>query len=333
MPVVCYILRKNQSTYFSIERIFSLISGLMSHKADVRRVTVPHGRLLPWNILANFRAIRKVKADIYHVTGDVHYLVLGLPAKKTILTVHDCVFMYRTSGLKRWFLQYMFLKWPVRHCRIITTISEKTRQDIIRFTGCRPAKVVVVPNPVDEHFYYSEKRFNKKLPVLLFVGTAAHKNLARAIEAIKGISCILDIIGKVPPEQIRAMEEYNISYRENINISNEELARKYADCDVLLFPTTFEGFGLPVIEAQKSGRPVITSNISPLKEVAGSGAYLADPYDVVSIRNGIIKMIEDDEYRESTIQKGFENVNQYLPEKITNQYLFYYDQLIKENPL
>jgi glycosyltransferase involved in cell wall biosynthesis len=324
MATVCYIFRKPQLTYFSIERIFYLLSGKVSKHFTVERLVMPHGRLLPWNVISNFRALRRVKADIYHVTGDVHYLVLGLPRNKTILTIHDCVFMYRTSGLKRLFLKYMFLVWPVRHCRVITTISEKTREDIIRFTGCAPEKVVVVPNPVDEHFVYKKKTFNRECPVLLFVGTAPHKNLARVIEALKGVNCVLDIVGKVPDNLKDIMKTDQVKMRESINISNEELADKYVDCDALLFPSTFEGFGLPIVEAQKSGRPVITSIKSPMKDVAGKGACIVDPTDVQSIRQGILRVIEDEEYRNCIVQEGFENLKKYLPEAIADRYMDQY---------
>ncbi len=94
-----------------------------------------------------------------------------------------------------------------------------------------------------------------------------------------------------------------------------------------LFPSTYEGFGLPVIEGQKAGRPVITSNISPLQEVAGGGACLVDPLDIQSIRSGILQVINNGEYRLEIVQKGFENVKQYIPEKIAGEYIKVYQQV------
>lgn len=328
MATVCYIFRKPQITYFSIERIFNLLSGKVKKRFTVDHLVMRHGRLMPWQVVSNFKALHRVKADIYHVTGDVHYLTLGLPKDKTILTIHDCVFMYQTAGLKRLFLKYLFLVWPVRHCRIITTISEKTREDIIRFTGCAPEKVVVVPNPVDEHFVYKKKIFNRECPVFLFVGTAPHKNLARVIEALKGVNCVLDIVGKVPDNLKDIIKSTQLKFRESINISNEELANKYVDCDALLFPSTFEGFGLPIVEAQKSGRPVITSINSPMKDVAGKGACIVDPTDVQSIRQGILRVIEDEEFRNCIVQEGFENLKQYLPETIAERYMDQYRTIL-----
>lgn len=89
---------------------------------------------------------------------------------------------------------------------------------------------------------------------------------------------------------------------------------------MVMFVSTFEGFGLPVIEAQGTGRPLITSNIQPMKEVAGDAAYFADPFDTSSIRNGVLKIIHDQHYRQSLIEKGLMNVKRFAPEKIAMQY-------------
>jgi glycosyltransferase involved in cell wall biosynthesis len=147
-----------------------------------------------------------------------------------------------------------------------------------------------------------------------------HKNLARVIEAIKGMNCLLDIVGRIPAEIRQKIELYKINFRESVNISDKQLAVKYAESDVLLFPTIFEGFGLPIIEAQKSGRPVVTSNFNPMKEVAGEGACLVDPFDIQSIRKGLCRVIEDTAYRQLIVRNGFENINRFLPEKIALQY-------------
>src|ERR1044072_5762646 len=144
MLKVAMIFRKPQTYYFSIEKVFALVEPFLKNKISLQKAFVPRHKISLSTFIKNLRFVSKLKADVYHVTGDIHYTVFGLPTRKTILTIHDCVFMYQAHGLKRQILYYLFLKWPVKKSSLITTVSEKSREDIIRFTGCSPDKVVVV---------------------------------------------------------------------------------------------------------------------------------------------------------------------------------------------
>ena len=99
--------------------------------------------------------------------------------------------------------------------------------------------------------------------------------------------------------------------------------------DIIIFPSLYEGFGLPILEGQKAGRAVLTSFLSPMKEVAGAGACLVDPYDSESIRAGIKKIIDDAGYRADIINRGFENIHQYEVQQIADQYLGLYSAIMK----
>jgi glycosyltransferase involved in cell wall biosynthesis len=328
MFTVAWLFRKRQPFYFSIEKVFDLIEPkVKQHRVDIQRVYMQRHKVLPGTILKNILFARKVKANLYHITGDVHYLALGLPSRKTILTIHDCVFMYQTRGIKRMLLYFLFLKWPVKRSRIVTTISERTRQDIIRFTNCSPDKIVVIGNPLDERFEMQPYVFNKSCPLILFIGITPNKNLFRVIEALEGIACRLHIIGKIPEAEKEQLQKKGIDFRESYELSDEEIIDAYIKSDMILFPSLFEGFGLPVIEAQSIGRPVITSNIEPMNEVAGDAACLVDPNSVESIREAVRRLIENDEYRATLISRGSINIQRYKPEIIAARYLALYDQI------
>jgi glycosyltransferase involved in cell wall biosynthesis len=332
MITVAWIFRKPLSFYFSIEKVFALVEKKLKPEViNIKRVYMPRHRITPATFLHNFKTTRNVTADIYHVTGDVHYIVLVLPRRKTILTIHDCIFMHQSKGLKRLIISYLFLKLPVAKSRVVTTVSEKSRQDIINYTGCSPAKVRVISDPFDERFSFQPYTFNTICPVLLFVGITPNKNLARVIEALKGLTCQLHIIGKIPEVERELLKKANINYRESFRISDDELREVYKNADIVLFPSLFEGFGLPIIEAQQTGRPVITSNLSPMKEVAGGAACLVDPFSVQSIRNGIIKVIQDEQYRNEIIAKGEINAKKYNPEVIAKEYFNLYTEITSGN--
>jgi glycosyltransferase involved in cell wall biosynthesis len=307
---VLFIFRRYDHIYVSIEKIFNAIGNALPEEFEYQRIEVPYSTNSIYSVIRNLLFLRKQRADIYHITGDIHYAVYALPRKRTVLTVHDNVFMYKNRGLKRWLMKKLFLKYPVQLAGIVTTVSEKTREEIINYTGLDSSKLLVVPNPI----LLSERRKDNEetdSPRLLFIGNTPNKNLDRVLEAIAGIKCTLLLLGKYPDHILHRMDDNHIDYRIFFGLSELELTDLYQTADFLIYPSLYEGFGLPILEAQFAGIPVLTSDLSPMREVADGAAILVDPKDVKSIRDGILKMISRGIVLDDLIQRGFQNVKKY----------------------
>jgi glycosyltransferase involved in cell wall biosynthesis len=269
------------------------------------------------------------QGDVNHITGDVHYLALGLAKQRTILTIPDCVGLHFSRGLTYVGKVLWWYKLPARRVATITAISEFTRQEVLRYARCAPEMVRVIYCPVPDGFTPSPKPFNADMPVLLQVGASEqNKNVCRVAEAIRGIPCRLDIIGRLTDYQRQVLKQNSISYAERWGLSDDEVLQHYRDCDMVVFASTYEGFGMPIVEGNATGRPVVTSNICSMPEVAGSAACLVDPLDCSSIRQGILRVINDSEYRNDLIAQGFENVKRFRADSIAAQYAALYREVL-----
>ncbi|MBK9284684.1 MAG: glycosyltransferase family 4 protein [Sphingobacteriaceae bacterium] len=281
-----------------------------------------------YNILE--AAYRQRLGDVYHITGEVHFLTYLLKKKNTILTILDCIILERTKGITRWFYRFFWYIIPVKKAKIITAISESTKKEILKYVNCDPDKIVVIPVSISNKFKPLHKEYNLEKPVLLQIGTTQNKNISRLIEAIKDMPCKLEIVGKLDEKLIHLLRKNNIEYENFVNLNEDEIIKRYNNCDIVTFVSTYEGFGMPILEANAVGRPVITGNTSSMPEVAGEAACFVNPFDVSDIKNGIEKIIRDDDYRNELIKKGFINKNRFCQEKITNEYFQLYRNIFND---
>jgi glycosyltransferase involved in cell wall biosynthesis len=324
---VIHFQRQPAQRGFSIERLFHVLRAAMPEDVRCRTHVVPHLSQGGWRRIANLRDVWRRGGEVNHITGDVHYLALALPGKNTLLTIHDCGMLLRSRGWSRPLLKLFWFTWPIARCRVVTVISEATRREVIELAGVRPEKIRVVHDCVSPDFSPSPAAFNSLRPRILLIGIAPNKNLERTAEALAGLSCEVELIGKPSAAQAAAFAGHGVALRPLGNVDNAGVLAAYRRCDLLLFASTHEGFGLPILEAQATGRPVVTGNCSSMAEVAGGSACLVDPFSPASIRAGVEKVIRDDAYRATLLRRGAENIRRFQPAQIAENYAAIYREI------
>lgn len=324
---ILYVERKFWE-FVSIEKVFRQIAdNLTKDNFEFSFKQMLYGNGFA-DVIKNLLFFRCNEADIYHITGHIHYIALRLPRKHTVLTIHDLGFLHTRKGLRRYVLKKLLLDLPVRKLKYITAISAATKKEIVKFTNCDEKKIRLIENPVREFISFEKKTFDKYCPLILQIGTSLNKNLSNLVKALNGITCILNIIGKLDENLIKELKENGINYENKFDLSDEEMEQQYQKSDIVAFCSTYEGFGLPIIEAQAMQKPIMTSNLSPMREVSGDAACLVNPFDVSSIREGVMKIIENSQYREELIEKGIENIRRFRVANIVKLYENLYQEML-----
>ena len=315
----------------------------------------PHDADLPAKLGDNFRGVTEraqpytireqltvpldLRREGVHLFHAPHYVLPPLTPCKSVVTIHDCIHLRFPQYLPNR-LAYAYARsslWIATHrATRVLTVSEASKRDILRYFRVPEEKIDVIYNAIDEQFEHRaandeiqrvRERYQLYDPFVLYAGNIKpHKNLERLIEAFHTLRkngfehvkllIIGDEISKYATLR-RAVHRYKLHHHVRFLgfVSDKTLACLYRLAGVFVFPSLYEGFGLPPLEAMASGTPVITSNVSSLPEVVGDAALLIDPYEPDAIYEAMRRVLTEPELAASLRARGLERVRQFSWER------------------
>jgi len=332
------LFQRNCPKGFSIENITNNIANSLPKKVDVNIYTTKYPNKGILNRIKSAIEVIKHQGGINHITGDAHFLTYFLKNRKTILTIHDCEKLMSSDYgfIKKIIYKFFWFALPKVRCKYITTISEESKKNLSIYAGISK-NVIVIHDGVDPHFGVlnltkKEKKEllhnNKNKKTVMHISNIKpNKNVPRLIKALKGMNIKLVKVGQFSSYEKSLLDKCNIDYIQFENIGIGLLVKIYNSVDCLIFPSLIEGFGLPIVEAQKCGCPVVTSNISSMPEVGGKGVFYIDPYSIECIKKGIKKVLENNDLRNKIIKEGFKNAKRFEWKNIAKQYYKLYNKV------
>lgn len=311
----------------SIERVFDTVRAHLPEDVDVEVRLAPARSKGIVPRVRTILAARRVDADVHHVTGGPTYQGMLLPKRRTIITLHDCEFLDRKGPLKRFLFRLFWLQLPVLRATVVTAVSPATADDARRWLWIKPRDLRVVPNPLPDGIKPLPSPPRREPRRVLLVGTTPNKRVEVSAEALAGLGVDARVVGSLTPAQRQAFERHGVPVVDGA-LDATGLLAAYAEATLLLFPSSREGFGLPVIEAQALSCPVVCSDRPPLPWVAGEGgAVVADPDDVGSVREAVCRVLEDHELRARLVDAGLANVRRFDADDVAASYASLYAEL------
>jgi glycosyltransferase involved in cell wall biosynthesis len=299
--------------------------------------------------------LKRLNCDVVHIPH-LFWMPRTLPCSY-VITVHDVLeHMYRAhdrSNLRR-SLHFQLTRRVLKGASRILAVSKYTKGEIEKLFGIPGARIEVVYNAIDERFLRGHatdtdrqilaERYLVTYPFLLYAGRISpHKNLVRIIEAFSALKAELEkqerfpdlkliIIGdelsKHPDLRrtvIRGGVQNDVRFMGFVPI---EMLRVFYDAaKIFVFPSLYEGFGLPPLEAMAHGTPVITSNTSSLPEVVGNAAVLVNPENVFEIMRALLRVLLDQTVRDKFKQRGYEQAKKFSWDASARQILSVYEQV------
>ncbi len=328
MQTVFFFRKANAPWHHSIEELFDTIISALPGRVTPQRYVMKENSTGLWKRVYNTIDAARHQGEVNHITGDVHYIAILMKKYKTILTIHDLRILSSGGRLRIAVLKFFWFTLPARRVRYITVISEFIKKDLIEKTGIDSSKILVVHDCISPDIIPSPRKFNASKPVILQIGTTPNKNLHRVIPALERLDVTLIIIGKLTDEHLALLKQHNITWENHFNLPYSEVLDQYRKADIVLFASLYEGFGLPILEANAIGRPVIAGNNTSLPEVAGDAALIIDAENTEEIRQAVIQLISGEALRLKLINNGFENIKRFHPQTIGNKFADIYAQIV-----
>ena len=294
--------------------------------------------------------LRREKVDLFHAP---HYVLPPLTPCKSVVTIHDCIHLRFPQYLPNR-LAYVYARssmWVATHrAARVLTVSETSKRDILRYFRVPESRIDVIYNAIDERLGEAptdaevaqvRERYQLNDPFVLYAGNIKpHKNLERLIEAfntlrrggLENVKLLIigDEISKYAALR-HAVHKHKLHKHVRFFgfVPDKTLASLYRLASVFVFPSLYEGFGLPPLEAMAAGTPVITSNVSSLPEVVGDAAILIDPYDPDAIAEAMRRVLTDETLRADLREKGLARVQEFSWERSVHRVRAIYKEVIE----
>lgn len=285
-----------------------------------------------------WRKLKKEKCDVVHFP---HFNKPILYRRPYTVTIHDLTLsMFPGKKMTKWYHRlayHMVIKSAIKNAKEVIAVSHNTKNDIVKHFKMNPKLIEVVYNGVNKEFDLMEdprkaektlKKYGINKQFLLYAGVwRSHKNLPRLIEAFKKLRESSDIqlvfTGKADPHYPEVKEAVKeMGLEENVIfpglVSEKELIYLYNAAMIFVFPSLYEGFGLPPLEAMRCGTPVVASRSSSIPEICGEGnAVFFDPYDVEDIAEKIAMVYKDTDLQANLIANGAKRAAEFSWEKMS----------------